>query len=105
MTSWIQRIRSKFLWNSQVKLLQAQVSLARTALGREVPFILFILGMALIDNGIRMLSLAGAWIFAGGVLVFLAVGKERSDTQPIPLAEEEVEKLKKMYSRRTPGPG
>jgi hypothetical protein len=87
-----------------VKLLQAQVSLARTALGREVPFILFMLGMVLIVNGIRMISIPLAWAFSGGVLVFLGIGKERSDSQPSPSAEEEVEKLKKMYSRRTPGP-
>ena len=58
----------------------------------EVPVILYVLGMILVANGLRMIYPPAAWIFLGGVLVHWALASERDSRSRV-----EAEKLEKMY--------
>lgn len=99
MIKLIKNLRSKALWIAQIHFLKTQVSLGKSAFGREVPFLLFILGIFFIFLGIREVFIPASWIFLGGVLVYLGYGKEVNDSRNI-VEKDEIEDLKKIYSRR-----
>lgn len=96
----MRKLKARFLVRIQAFVIKLQL-----VVPGQVPFLLYVLGMVLVINGIRMIPVVGqpaAWIFGGGVIVHWALMSEKNESQSN--LEEEIKELEKIRSSHSRNP-